>query len=77
MPMGNMKKQKNPGVAHVLQSPGLSYVNVKMLSSLFLLHHLEALSALFHNIDAGGQTFQGVAHLQPLQVVHRAAGSRL
>lgn len=64
---------KNPGVA-THATPGLSYVNVKMLSSLFLFHHLETLSALLYNIDAGRLVLQRVAHLQALQVVHRVAG---
>ena len=35
-----------------------------------LLHHLGALAALAHNVNAGREVFQSVAHLHAIHVIH-------
>ena len=35
-----------------------------------LLHHLGALVALAHNVNAGREIFQSVAHLHAIHVIH-------
>lgn len=37
---------------------------------MWLLHHLGALAALMHDVDAGRQTLQTVAHLHAIHVIH-------
>ena len=35
-----------------------------------LLHHLGALAALAHDVNTGRETFQVVAHLHAIHVIH-------
>ena len=35
-----------------------------------LLHHLGALAALAHDVNTGRETFQAVAHLHAIHVIH-------
>ena len=35
-----------------------------------LLHHFGALAALAHNVNAGREVFQSVAHLHAIHVIH-------